>query len=382
MKKPSTVALVRCDTYDKNDVKAAVENGISLLGGISKFIEIREKILLKPNVLAGDSPDKNVGPHPSVFRAIAEVFHGAGAELTFGDSPGFGSPMGNARKAGLLDVAEELGIPFADFETAVEMQNPDGKLINKFDIAKGAAESDGLVSISKLKAHALTRITGAVKNQFGCIPGARKAEYHSVLPTALQFSKMLVDLNLLLKPRLYIMDGIVAMEGNGPRNGDPKPMHVLLFSTDPVALDSVVCRMINLDTALVETLVVGEDFGLGTTENIELVGDDIDSFNKPDFVVNRSPASTTTGTSFLAKTFMRRLTAPRPTIEANLCTRCGTCVTVCPAEPKALSWVDDEHAEPPMYDYSKCIRCYCCQELCPESAIYIKTPLLGKIIRR
>ena len=73
-----------------------------------------------------------------------------------------------------------MGIPFADFNNAVTLPNPDGKLVNKFEIAQGVAESDGLVSISKLKTHALTRITGAIKNQFGCIPGSRKAEFHSV----------------------------------------------------------------------------------------------------------------------------------------------------------------------------------------------------------
>jgi len=63
------------------------------------------------------------------------------------------------------------------------------------------------------------------------------------------------------------MDGIMGMEGNGPRNGTPRKMNVLLFSTDPVALDTTVCKLINLDPALVETLVYGEKFGLGSQNN-------------------------------------------------------------------------------------------------------------------
>ncbi len=382
MNEKATVALVRSENYDYASVSAAVEKGLDLIGGVEQFTATGEKILLKPNILSGDSPDKCIGPHPMVFKAVAEAFQKAGAVLSFGDSPGFGSARGNARKAGFLEIADAMDIPFADFENAEILHNPDGRLVNKFEIAKGVVESDGLVSISKLKTHALTRITGAIKNQFGCIPGQRKAEYHSVLPNAKQFSKMLVDLNLLLKPRLCIMDGIMAMEGNGPRNGNPLAMNVLLFSTDPVALDSVVCKMIDLNPEMVEPLVVGEEFGLGTTRNITIVGDPVEDFINSDFDVNRSPVPTTEGTSFLSSSFMRRYSAPRPTINPNACTRCGTCVKVCPAEPKALSWTNESHTEPPVYDYAKCIRCYCCQEMCPENAIYVRVPLLGKIIHR
>ena len=376
------VVLIRCETYNHEDVLIAVQKGLDLLGGASRFVKKGEKILLKPNILSGDAPEKCIGPHPVVFQAIAEIFQAEGAVLSFGDSPGFGSALGNARKAGFMTVAESMGIPFADFENAVTLPNPDGKLVNKFEIAKGVAESGGLVSISKLKTHALTRITGAIKNQFGCIPGPRKAEFHSVMPNAVQFSKMLVDLNLLLKPRLYVMDGVMAMEGNGPRNGKPIAMHVLLFSTDPVALDSTVCRLIDLDTHLVEPINIGVEFGLGVKDDIQYVGDPIEDFINPAFDANRSPVPTTEDTSFLSATLMRRYSAPRPTIDAEKCTRCGTCVKVCPAEPKALSWADVEHQKAPVYDYSKCIRCYCCQELCPENAIFVKIPLLGKMIHR
>ena len=380
MTESSKVAIVRCNSYDYAAVKIAVKKGLELLGGASLCSNNGKNILLKPNILSGDSPDKCIGPHPVVFKAIAELFLEAGSQLSYGDSPGFGSPIGNARKAGFQEVAEELDISFANFNDAIELANPDGKLINKFEIARGVADTDGLVSISKMKTHALTRITGAIKNQFGCIPGARKAEYHSVMPNALQFSRMLVDLNLLIKPILYVMDGVMAMEGNGPRNGNPRAMNVLLFSTDPVALDSTMCKIIDLDIELVELLQAGEEFGLGTTTDIELVGDPVEDFIDSAFDANRSRVPTTEDTSFLSTNFMRRFSAPRPTIHADRCTRCGTCVRVCPAEPKALRWADDAHQDPPVYDYSKCIRCYCCQEMCPENAISVRIPFLGKII--
>ena len=253
------------------------------MGARASFAKSGEKLLLKPNILSGESPEKNISPHPEVFRAVAKVFSKMGAVLSYGDSPGFGNPKSNAQRGGFGTVADEEGIAWADFTNSRMMQFPEGNVIKKFSIAEGVAASDGLISISKLKTHALTRITGAIKNQFGCIPGARKAEFHSVLPTASLFSQMLVDLNLLLKPRLFIMDGIIAMEGNGPRNGNGRKMNLLLLSTDPVALDASVCRLVDLDPELVETLVYGEKFGLGTMTDIDYVGDPIEDFIVPDF---------------------------------------------------------------------------------------------------
>ena len=72
---------------------------------------------------------------------------------------------------------------------------------------------------------------------------------------------MLVDLNQYVKPRLYIMDGIVAMEGNGPGSGDPAPMNVMLMSQDPVALDSVFCNLVHLNPEMVPTNYHGEKIG-------------------------------------------------------------------------------------------------------------------------
>ena len=381
MTESSKVALVYCEDYQQDKVRDAVKQGLNLLGGAAQFVQPGEKILIKPNLLVGDSPDKCISPHPMVFQAVLEEFKACGVQLSFGDSPGFGSAQAAARNAELLPVAEALDVPVADFQNGETVSFLDGKFIKQFTLAKGVLESDGVISLAKMKAHALTRITGAIKNQFGCIPGVLKAEFHSKLPSANVFSKMLVDLNLYIKPRLYIMDGIKAMEGNGPRNGDPRPMHVLIFSTDPVALDATVCKMVNLDEALVDPIVYGNEFGLGNSKDIEYVGEPISRFDTPDFVVNRSTGSTTTDLGFLTSSFVRNYVTPRPVINAELCTKCGRCVKVCPAEPKALSWKNGKEL-PPVYDYSQCIRCYCCQELCPHEAITVQVPLLGRLIHR
>lgn len=384
---PHRVAVVACDRYEQSAVDDAVRRGLGLLGGASGFVhEQGEPLLLKPNLLTAKPVDAAVTTHPTVFAAVARALREAGASLTYGDSPGFGKPESIARRAGLAEIAEELAIPFADFSTGREVSFADGTLMKKFVISNGVMDAAGIVSLPKMKTHGLTRMTGAIKNQFGCIPGALKGEFHARMDDIDRFSRMLVDLNLLLRPRLFVMDGIVAMEGNGPSNGTPRQMGVLLFSADPVALDATACRLMNLDTSLVATVTIGEEAGLGSASDVELVGDDIEPLIATDYNANRSPASTT-GRSLTghegARKLMRRWVVPKPVIHAEACTYCGTCVKVCPVEPKAVDWTTEGGASdkrPPAHDYARCIRCYCCQELCPEGAIDVHVPPLGRLI--
>ena len=378
----SRVALVRCETYDEPAVSSAVQRGLELLGGLSAFIKPGEKIVLKPNVLVGDPPDKIVSPHPQVFKAVARLAKEITPNLAYGDSPGFGKPSAHMRRSELAKAAQEIGLPLADFENGREVQFKDSPFIKHFTLANGVLEADGLISIGKCKTHQLTRITGAVKNQFGCVPGALKAEFHLKLPNAYDFAKMLVCLNLFIRPRLYILDGILAMEGNGPRNGTPFPLHVLLFSADPLAIDSVFCRLVDLKPEFVPTMKPGRDWGLGTylEDEIEIVGDSLEPLVQKTFNVIRAPVESR-AVSRMAP-FARNLISPRPVINADRCIRCGVCVRACPATPKALDWHDGDQVKPPSYKYERCIRCFCCQELCPEQAITVETPFLGRFLRR
>ena len=382
IQKPSVVAVVRCTSYDPVEVQEAIDRGLEWLGGARTIVDPNERVLLKPNLLLGRSPEQAVTTHPSVFRAVAMALRSSGVQsISYGDSPGFGRTETAAQRAGLVTVAQELGIELADFSRGETVSFPDGKQNKQFTIARGVLESDALVSLPKMKTHGLTRITGAIKNQFGCVPGPLKAEFHARLPRVDLFSQMLVDLTRLLRPRLFVMDGIVAMEGNGPGNGSPRAMNVLLLSSDPVALDTTVCRLIGLDPKLVPPIQYGVAFGLGASRDIEYVGDPIDGLVNRSFVVNRQALATPQRPGRLSRLALR-FVVPRPIVRAARCTRCGTCVQVCPVTPKAIEFPSAGRTEPPIHNYRRCIRCYCCQELCPEGAIEISTPVLGRLIHR
>jgi uncharacterized protein (DUF362 family)/Pyruvate/2-oxoacid:ferredoxin oxidoreductase delta subunit len=376
------VVIIRCDTYEDNQVLTAIQEGVDMLGGISSFAKPGERIVLKPNILIGTDPNKGVTTHPAVFRAAGKLLKDAGTSVLYGDSPSFGKAEPNLRRSGIKQVGDELGFCVADFDSGREVSHKDALLVKKFVVANGVLDSDCLVSLPKFKTHGLVRFTGAVKNQFGCVPGLRKSQYHVKLPDPYDFATMLVDLNTLIKPRLYIMDGIVAMEGNGPRSGKLKRLNVLLLSGDPIALDATACRIAYLDPEIVPTSKPGEKAGLGTyrVENIEIIGESLESFVDKSFQVNRSPPVSSSGGRL--RVFLKNRITQRPVIDKSKCTCCGTCITMCSVQPKAVDWYEGDDSRPPRYDYNRCIRCYCCQETCPEGAIYLSNPLLGRIYSR
>ncbi len=380
----SVVALVPCTNYEEESVYRAVAQGLNLLGGIEKFAGTTEKVLLKPNMLGKAEPAQAMTTHPAVFKAVGRLLRESGcADITYGDSPGhaFASLQKVADGCGFHGPAQEFSIPMGDFMHGRQVDFPQGRICKSFLICNGALEADAIINLCKMKTHALECVTGAVKNIYGCIPGVNKRAGHAKYPDAIRFARMLADLNKVLKPRLHIMDGIVAMEGNGPTSGTPTEVGVLLFSADPVALDSVFCHLIHVSPALIATCTAGEQAGIGhwREDEVQVLTSDGElsifelkaRYGKPGFQVRRSGAP---GSALRMLTRLMPRLQDRPVASPDLCIKCGACVKSCPVDGKAI-FLDPKQDKAPRYDYKKCIRCYCCQEMCPAKAIEVKQPL-------
>ena len=377
------VALVPCADYAQ--AEKAVETAIDLIGGVETLINKEEKLLLKPNLLAKTPVEKACTTHPAVFGGVAKYLLAHGyTHLSYGDSPGHGDPHGNAKECGIAAVAETLGIPAADFSGGTRTPYAGGKVANEFILANAVLEADGIVNICKMKTHMLERITGAQKNLFGCVFGLNKGASHVKFPNSVEFAKMLADLNCMLPARLHVMDGIVAMEGNGPQSGTPKQMGVILASTDPIALDTVFASLVYLDPTFVPTNVIGGARGVGESDVTKIavvtlggcltVPEAQAKYGDKTFDVYRAPEDK--GEIKYLRPF-KKLIRRRPKIKKDLCVKCGICVKSCPVEGGALHF--EKKGKPPVYDYSKCIGCYCCQEMCPKRAIYDYQHPIAKI---
>jgi len=265
-----------------------------------------------------------------------------------------------AKTAGLIEAAEAIGLPAADFRHSVNVEH--GGM--KFPICAGAREADAIVNLPKMKTHALERITGAVKNLYGCVYSIHKAAGHAQYPNADSFAGMLIKLERALPAKLHIMDGVLAMEGNGPGSGDPVNMNVILASTDPYALDEVFCRLISLDPALVPTIAKANrsgDVEILTPRGSISWQEALSQYGKRDFNVDRGGV----GGEYSLSGRILRAVKKRPEIKKSQCKSCMVCVESCPLTGKALF----ERGKYPVFDYKVCIRCYCCQEMCPHHAI-------------
>ena len=381
------VALIPIATYDQAAVDTAVLQGVDLLGGIARFVQPEERILLKPNLLSRALPQKAITTHPAVFSAVCRLLHESGyTHLSYGDSPGnpTTSPDKAAQASGIAEAAERYGVEMADFISGSVVPFPNGHTAKSFYLCKGVQDADAMINICKMKTHALERITGAVKNLYGCITGVNKAAGHAAYPDSWVFADMLTDLHRCVRPRLHIMDGIIAMEGNGPTSGTPIAMNVLLFSADPVALDTVYAALVHLDPATVPTCVRGAKGGIGvmdeglidvlTPDGVLTVSQVREKYGNAQFDVFRG----TMKKGLLPKLMpLLPFLQHRPKVDLKKCIGCGVCQEACPVPEKA---VHSGHGKKAKYDYKKCIRCYCCQEMCPAKAISVYRSPLNKLL--
>lgn len=375
----SKVVLLPCGEYDEEKVYTLLKQGLYLVGGVEALIPKDAKILLKPNLLKRAEVEKAVITHPVVVGAFARILRENGYEqIVLADSCGHGTTQAVIRGTGMDTYLEKYQIPAIDYSEGIKVDYPQGIQAKEFILPKELLEQNCVISLSKMKTHALERITGAVKNSYGFVYGFHKAKGHTQYPSADSFARMLIDLNKCVAPKLYVMDGIVAMEGNGPGSGDPVQMNVMLMSTDPVALDSVFSRLVYLKPEMVPTNYHGEKMGLGTwkEEGITLLTPDgeifmseaVKRYGNPQFNVDRTEVRKNIWTRMAGALNIFR---KKPYIENDKCVHCGICVQSCPVPGKAVDFRKGKD-KPPVYDYKKCIRCFCCQEMCPKKAIKVK----------
>ncbi|RHT65233.1 DUF362 domain-containing protein [Ruminococcus sp. AM28-41] len=375
----SKVVLLPCGEYDEEKVYTLLKQGLYLVDGVEALIPKDAKILLKPNLLKRAEVEKAVITHPVVVGAFARILRENGYEqIVLADSCGHGTTQAVIRGTGMDTYLEKYQIPAIDYSEGIKVDYPQGIQAKEFILPKELLEQNCVISLSKMKTHALERITGAVKNSYGFVYGFHKAKGHTQYPSADSFARMLIDLDKCVAPKLYVMDGIVAMEGNGPGSGDPVQMNVMLMSTDPVALDSVFSRLVYLKPEMVPTNYHGEKMGLGTwkEEEITLLTPDgeismseaVKRYGNPQFNVDRTEVRKNIWTRMAGAL---NIFQKKPYIEADKCVRCGICVQSCPVPGKAVDFRKGKD-KPPVYDYKKCIRCFCCQEMCPKKAIKVK----------
>jgi uncharacterized protein (DUF362 family)/Pyruvate/2-oxoacid:ferredoxin oxidoreductase delta subunit len=373
----SRVASFRCKDYDPDRVLKTVTKAVEELGGIDRFVKKGDRALLKANLLIARSADTCVTTNAEIIRAVARLVKKAGGKPVIGDSPAMGSAEKVAEKCGIGEVARSERIEVVNFTRPVEVDNPSGITFKKFKIDRAVLDADVVINLPKLKTHGQMTLTLGVKNLFGVVPGTRKSQWHLAAGTdRMHFAKMLVDLYRRVSPGLTILDGIVAMHGNGPQNGEPKKVGLILASEDAVALDAVTCEIVGLKRERMPTVVAAEEMGVGQTwtRNIVVVGEQPADSRVGDFVFPETRDLMNLFPGWLRPRLRDWLTT-RPILDKKKCELCLICQKNCPAG--AISASDDTL----VFDLKQCIRCFCCQEMCPQGAITVGSGPLAKALR-
>ncbi len=371
----SNVSVIKCSSYDEEEVLKGLRQSIDLVGGINNFVKSGDLVLLKPNLLYGKGPEKAVTTHPSIVKGMIQIVREAGGIPFIGDSPSIGGLARAAEKAGIKRVADEDKCPLMEFDKPVLPPRREGRFFKQLEIDQRVLEADVVINLPKWKTHGMMLLTLGVKNLFGCIPGPRKALWHLKAGEDRKlFAQMLIDLYQIIHPSLTILDGIIGMEGNGPGSGDPIHLGLILASRDALSLDLVVCDLLRIPRKSLMTNQVAFEEGIGR-DGIEVVGERLEDIRIPHFRLPPPSSPNWNLPGFLQKALKNALTS-KPVVEEEVCNACNRCVEICP--PRAL----DRNERGLGFNYGKCIRCFCCQEVCPEGAISIKPGWALKILGR
>lgn len=377
----SPLALAVCGEYDKTALTQHITAMMDQLGIAPSFFQ-GKKVAVKPNLVMKKPAEYAATTHPAVLDALLSYLDDCDcADVVIAES--MGGPFTESALRGVYTVC---GIEDAvkghnahlNFDvTSRPVTAPNGILCKSFEIITPIADADIIINLCKLKSHSLTRMSGAIKNTFGCIPGLTKFEFHARYPDYADFNQMLVDLSSMLheqKACIDICDAIVGMEGNGPTGGIPRKIGCLLASRNPFVLDTVSSAMLSCEG---EVPMIAEACRRGYTpehaDDVHVTADwhtlILTDFRAPDTAQRSKNAL-----HWLPKVLGGRVFdwfAPRPVIRTATCIGCGECERSCPVH--TIEIIRDKQGKKKAKIHAdQCIRCFCCQELCPIHSVDIR----------
>ncbi len=347
----SDVSIVKCNNYEINNVLFSLREALDN----SKLPPIKDKtILVKPNILSDVPPEMAVTTHPSIVEALIIILKEKGAKKIYvGDSPAIHPIKFKAKNSNIFQICEKENVTWANFsDKTVKKLVPFTR--RKVAMTHLIDEVDFCISVAKMKTHELMFTTGVIKNMFGLVPSFHKSKQHVYNPSRKGFAKFICGLYKISKTEFAIMDGIIAMEGAGPGNGDPKKVGYILASNDGLALDISQAIIMGHNPLDIPIIKFGIKKKLSETRKL----DDINytTLNANDLVIQDYKRVSN-------KKMKEKRNAP--VFLEEPCIKCKKCINICPAN--ALKFSEGKIA----INEKKCIKCYCCHEVCPVNAIKI-----------
>jgi uncharacterized protein (DUF362 family) len=269
------VAVLRATSYDRG-LEAIVANGLRAIGA-----DVRgASVLLKPNLVEFEE-GAPINTDPRLVAATVLALRALGAAaVTVGEGPGHRRDTEYVLvRSGFDEALRSVGAPFVDLNTDAVIER---RLRSRFTtlerlwLPRTVVEADVVVSMPKMKTHHWAGATLSLKNCFGCVPGRVYGWPKNVLHFA-GLEQAIVDVAAAVRPDLAIVDGIVAMQGNGPITGTEVGAGVLVFGDDPVATDTIAATLMGIDPQRIGYLEMAARFlGQGDRDRIRTEGEEVE----------------------------------------------------------------------------------------------------------
>lgn len=237
-----------------------------------------KKVLIKVNFITTMTWDTGATTDPIVVEALIQRLKKLPVEIYVVESD---ATMTNADKAfqatGMIEMCNQYGVECLNLRHEphkVKLAVPNCECLKTVTVPKIVAES-AVISAAKMKTHMATKVTLGMKNMFGLLPDKMKFKYH-----AKGISKVIVDINTVLKPQLTVIDGFIAMEGRGPTDGSPVKMDLITAGKDVVATDATCARVMGLNPHEISHIRTASQKGLGNIDEIDVVGSSIEEVKR------------------------------------------------------------------------------------------------------
>jgi uncharacterized protein (DUF362 family) len=312
----SEKAVVSIVKIKGDNIAAAVEEAIDLLGGIETVAKGKERIMLKPNLVA-ESPSFTT--KPGVIKTLARLMKASGKEVLIGEGSaaagGFNAKQGEVYRTknkaildgmqqyvfdqlGYTELAKSVRVPLVNLHAGemVDVSVPNAFAFDTLTLHQSLIDIDLLCSVPMMKTHTLATVTLGMKNLIGLYPGTVYASVRAgVHDRAAKAGSRgvafeIVDMVRANKLGLVVVDGSTAMEGNGPTEGTLVQMGLIVAGTNPLATDMVAARTMGFATEEIPTFRFAQRAGMSpaSLEEVEVRGEKIadvrKNFKKPNVV--------------------------------------------------------------------------------------------------
>ena len=253
------------------DIRATVERSVELVGGLR--LKGGEHVVVKPNICNAKNPDGMVITDFRIIEAVIGLVREHSGSVVVVESDNISDTADNrARKSGLLDLLDGLGVEFLNLSgDEHEVHEVAGR---KLRLPRTVLDADYFVNLPKIKTEGHVKVTLSIKNLFGVPQRRKKSKLHG------QLGEILPYLAKVIRSDLIVVDGIVAMEGNGPLIGTPRELGVVVAGVNPASVDAVCSCMMGFDPREIGYLDAANAMGLGEIDidGIEVVGDGWERF--------------------------------------------------------------------------------------------------------